>query len=361
MLRLDKKSVARVLQWAVTVGLVAVLASVIDLQATSSILLSADWRLLAAAVGVALGDRILMIVKWIPLVRVLLPSTAVIPTARAYLGAMFASLFLPSSVGGDAVRAFAVGRDQSRIPEVAVSIFVERALGFFALCAVTLGALLAAMGSIGPSAPARSILPWVVTVAGVGAMLIWLPMVAGSSDKPQSGGGGLLARVKGLWRRLLRAYRSYSGHGGRLLGVGLLSMLEQLFPIAVVWLLATSLDVSVELLAIAVATPIAMFVMRLPIAIDGLGVVEGTLVYFLSLFGVPGDGALAIAVANRAVKTVVLLPGAWFVSDLRSSHEARKAWAALRETPDCPATGTEERSVAPKVSKDPGTDRGAAT
>lgn len=315
---IDGKKGGRIVQWLVTVGLVALLVTVVDIEETVATLVSADPKLLAVAAAIAFGDRVLMIGKWIPLVRVLLPAIELLPAARAYYGAMFASLFLPSSVGGDAVRAYAVGRADERIPEVGVSVFVERALGFLALCTVASASLLTAVVASDADAQARRILPWVLVVGAVGAAVILLPALV-SGDPEQGGGGdGLWGKIRSLWGRFLRAYRRYGGHRLRLVLVGLASILEQLFPIAVIWVLSLALDVSTGLLAVAVATPIAMFMMRLPIAIDGIGVVEGALVYFLSLFGVSGEGALAIAVANRAVKTAVLLPGALFVSELRS-------------------------------------------
>lgn len=334
---ISRKTIVRTLQWSVTVGLVVVLVLVTDIRSTLRILLSADPWLLSVAIGVGFADRILMIGKWIPLVRVLLPGTEIVPAAKAYFGAMFASMFLPSSIGGDAVRAYAVGRADAQIPEVAVSIFVERALGFLALCLVATTALLTALGSAGASAEARSILPWVLAVGVAGVVVIGLPVFTGSVGDELKDGQGLWARIRRLWGRLIISYRRYADHRWRLAGVGLASVAEQLFPIGVIWLLAMALDVPAGVLAVAVATPIAMFVMRLPLAIDGLGVVEGALVYFLSLFGVPAEGALAIAVANRAVKTVVLLPGALFVSELRSIDVRQESLAPSRRDSGLPS------------------------
>lgn len=309
------KTVAR---WGITLGLLGVLVLVADVRSVLRILSNADPLLFLVALLVAIADRGLMIGKWIPLVRVLVPGVPILPAAKAYLGASFASLFLPSSVGGDAVRAYAIGKNRDQITEVAVSILVERVLGFLGLTLVAGTVLLLALGSVPEAEP---ILPWVL-VGGVGAFcLVLLPIVFGSGEERSGDDGGWWGKIRSLWNRILTGYRRYADYPRRVAVVGVLSALEQLVPIVIIWLLARALDVPAGMMAVALATPLSMFLMRLPIAIDGIGLVEGALVYFLGLFGVGADQALAIAVANRAVTTMAILPGAAFVSDLPASRD----------------------------------------
>jgi len=303
------------LRWVVTLGLLAALVLVVDVESVVAILLTADPSLLGLALLVALSDRAMMIGKWIPLARVLVPSVRIGVAVKAYFGASFASLFLPSSVGGDAVRAYAVGRDRDQVTEIAVSIVVERALGFIGLSTIVGGVLLLALGSV---PEARRLLLWVLGAAALGGIVLVLPVVVGDELPFKRGEDGWWGRLHSLWNRMVTGYKRYADHPRLLAVVGLLSALEQLFPVAIVWVLARALDVPAGVFALALATLISMFLKRLPVAIDGIGVVEGALVYFLGLFGVDADQALAIAVANRAVTTIVVLPGAVFVSDLRA-------------------------------------------
>lgn len=316
------------LRWVVTLGLLAALVLIVDVDSVVSILFTADLPLLGLALIVALSDRALMIGKWIPLARVLVPSVRIAPAVKAYLGASFASLFLPSSVGGDAVRAYAIGRNRDQVTEVAVSIVVERALGFIGLTAITGAMLLLALGSV---PEARRLLPWVLGAAVVGCVLLILPVFVGGKPNSEQGKGGWWGKLRSLWDRVLTGYRRYADHPRLLATVGLLSTLEQLFPVAIIWILARALDVPAGIYAVALATPISMFLMRLPIAIDGIGLVEGALVYFLGLFGVTADQALAIAVANRAVTTIVILPGAVFVADLPKTEGSSPEMAGPEE------------------------------
>lgn len=300
-------------RWVITLGILAALVLIVDVESVFAILLTADLHLLGLALLVALSDRALMIGKWIPLARVLVPSVRIVPAVKAYLGASFASLFLPSSVGGDAVRAYAMGRNRDQITEIVVSIVVERALGFVGLTVIAGTMLLVVLGSV---PEAGRILFWVLATAVVGCLLLILPVFVGRPSGSEHREDGWWGKLRSLWNRVLTGYRRYADHPGLLSTVGLLSTLEQLFPIAIIWILARALDVPAGIYAVAVAMPISMFLMRLPIAIDGIGLVEGALVYFLGLFGVAADQALAIAVAYRAVTTIAILPGAVFLSDL---------------------------------------------
>ena len=108
----------------------------------------------------------------------------------------------------------------------------------------------------------------------------------------------------------------YRHRPGTLIAVGLLSLVEQAFPVVVLWILAHALDLEVSFLALLVAVPLALFVGRLPIAIAGIGVLEGALVYLLGLFGVPPAEALSLALAGRIAEIFALLPGGLFWSSL---------------------------------------------
>src|SRR5262245_3757425 len=105
------------LRAAITCVFAVILLRLVDVRAVARVLAGADWRLVAAAVGVGLVDRVLMIGKWYPLLRIQAPSVGLWRAARAYLVGNFAGFFLPSTVGPDVVRAIALGRDRSLVPE----------------------------------------------------------------------------------------------------------------------------------------------------------------------------------------------------------------------------------------------------
>lgn len=180
---------------------------------------------LAGAHLVACADRVLVILKWFPLVRALTPAVRFGAAARTYLAAMFASLVLPPYLGNDVVRAVALGRRERVIAEVGTPVVVERVLGLVTL--------------------------------------------------------GLLCLV-----------------------------------VAFYWMAAQALGVPADGRAVVAAVPLACFMARLPIGIWGLGIMEGSLVYLMRLFGVSPADALATALVGRLVELGSILPGGLFLGEL---------------------------------------------
>ncbi len=107
----------------VSIGLILLLAWIVDVNRLIVVLLSADVWLFALATLVAFADRAMMIAKWYPLLRVQGLRIPLARAARVYLAASFASMFLPTSVGADLLRTFALGARQATL-EVGASIVV---------------------------------------------------------------------------------------------------------------------------------------------------------------------------------------------------------------------------------------------
>ena len=97
------------------------------------------------------------------------------------------------------------------------------------------------------------------------------------------------ARVDGFIKKLGEVYLSYRGYQDNpayLGGFMILSLLENLFPILVTYLLALAIDVEVPFTYFFILVPIVLALVRIPISLDGFGVQEGAFVFLLSLVGV---------------------------------------------------------------------------
>lgn len=313
----------KALRWAVSLGLIGILLILVDLNEVFQVLRSADPVFLAVAVVLFVADRLLMAGKWLPLLRVQEPEIRAYRAVRAYFAASFAQLLLPASVGGDALRAYGLGRDRRAVVEVGASVVVERVLGLVGSGVVALAVLWIALRA---NLPMEFLLPWAAGCAAVGLFTVTVPF----SRTAQR----LLRRVLALfdrqrWTELVErfgtAYGLYREHVSTLVVVGGLSVIEQLVPVLVFWAVAQSLQLAISLEALFVAVPLSMFAARIPIGIAGLGILEGGLVYLLGLYGVPGAQAISLALAGRLAEFIGLLPGAWWWRELTGGKQDEAA------------------------------------
>lgn len=295
-------------RWTVTTALLALLLSLSDRGELARVLVGVDIMWFAATVLLVLCDRVLMTAKWLPLARVQVPGLGFSDAFTAYLASNFAGFFLPASIGGDVLRSVGVGRGRKVIAEVGASVAMERVLGMAGSGVVALGAAALAVRA---EIPIRIVGPWALAAFLTGTTAVAVPFSAGvrrllaSFLRPFRG-----RRAVDQLERFGAAYDAYRGHMRTLLVVGMLSVLEQLLPVAVFLAAAAALQVSAPIGALLIAVPLTVFAGRLPISISGIGVVEGGMVYLLSLTGVSPTDALSITFVGRAAEILVLLPGA---------------------------------------------------
>lgn len=247
---------------------------------------------LAVALALVVIDRVLMAAKWSILLRaqgIVEPLPVLI---RSYFVATFYGSFLPTGVGGDVIRVIDIARGREAVGPVTASVIMERILGLLALAAlalVTLGVFVLRVRS--------DILPLLGVVLGAlvlgTAVLLW----------------ALHGRIPARLARLIRAFRNYAGHRGALMRFFLYSMIEHLVPVAAVYAMARALGLGLPFWVFLVIIPLELFVTRIPISLDGIGVREGLYVALFGQAGLTASEAFVLAIVGRVVTLVGVLPG----------------------------------------------------
>jgi uncharacterized protein (TIRG00374 family) len=268
-------------------------------------------------------DRGLVAFKWAWLLRgrgVYLP---LIRSMKIYCAAMIWGMFLPATVGADAIRACSASQFGLDTNKVVSSIIIERMIGF--LSALLLGLLsLMLLSQLGSLDARFKAVWWLGSVMIVGSMAVFTAsFTQGAFDFLH---GYLLYRFRDtrLMRRLRQfhlTYRTYQDNKGNLVQFFGLTFGEQLFAIPQIWLIARGLGVDVGLLYIAGVFPLVFLIAQLPISIDGLGVFDGAFILLMSLAGVSAAEAVAIAFVGRILQTASWLP--WWLAHVVSSRSLR--------------------------------------
>ena len=284
------------------VVLVVVLVVLVDPRQTMGLLLHAD----PAAIGVALLVSIVGVVlsawKW---VRVLRARGVEMPLAQAiryYWVGMFFSNFLPTSIGGDAIR-LTMAREHAPAPELAASIVVERLTGLgvlFILLAAGLALHATASGSFAVP-PAIWLL---VAFAAVGTilMLVLPGTLQRLSRAIRLRAPALLRPGFAFFERTLGILVDYHGNFRLMSSALLMSLPFYLTILGAHWAVLIAVGADVTAIELMVAAPLVSLASVAPITPNGAGVAEGSFVLlYASGAGVLPELALAAAILRRLV------------------------------------------------------------
>lgn len=296
--------------------LIIFLLYTVDLQDVAANAARGNYWYVLVAFVLGIGDRILMAYKWNILLRAKGVYLSLKSTVVTYLTTTFLGLVLPATVGGDALRAYAVAKEGYPASDVISSIVVERVLGLMALMAFVMGSIVLSVYVFGQGFFTNIWgLFWAVSIAfilGVGLLLTSLNKFVSQRllallERWEAG-----TRISGIvkvLKRIYRSYLSYRNHKAELSVFSALTYVENLFPILWGYCLSLAFNIEVPLLYFFILVPIALALRRLPISIDGVGIHEGAFVYFLSLIGLAKSEALWLGIATHLLAIAIILPG----------------------------------------------------
>ena len=303
-LHLRARRIARsyALRAAISIGLLAVVLSRVDLAEIGRRIVNGNWWLFALAVGVLVAALLLGGLRWH-----LFLVAAGVPTSRrvavkAFLSGAFAANFLPTAVGGDLVRGW-VGAKAGYRARAYASVVADRVSVVACAFVLAWGAVLLADDV--PEASVRTLVT--ATVALVIAVSFAQLLLAGSTP----------ATCKRLIpRRLVPAARDLRGGlraslAPRVLAFTTLTGLGyQLLVLTTTWLVAQAVDVDLAFMTLAIVLPSVLVLSAIPVSIGGLGVRELAFVALLDPFGVSATDATLVALMAGATYALATAPGA---------------------------------------------------
>jgi len=301
-----------ILRLAISVALLAYLLFVTipteDLSKIFTLFFSSDLYNLFLALLCVLGDRFLSAWKWLLLLRIREPNTPVLPVLEIFFVSTFLGYFLPSSIGGDALRAYSLSRINRDLAGSASSVAIDRAYGILGLLSISAVVLIPAIGTFVTVADAAVI--WAAAIVGLaGVVLIssrtvyrWFSRVAGLKK------GGV---IRGKISRLVNASAEFAGRKRVLARVFSYSMVVQILRVLLGVFCGAALGLEVDLASYFIAMPIVVVVTLLPISIAGFGVREAAFIYFFTRAGVPAYACLSFSLLYFAMGILVLIPGAF--------------------------------------------------
>jgi uncharacterized membrane protein YbhN (UPF0104 family) len=268
----------------------------VDVGELWQVVLQARWGYLVAAAVLMIVGTALRAVRWQVLLQAIHIDVPLRRLVHLYFVGAFFNIFLPTGLGGDAVKMAKLARSTGRAPEAIGTTLVDRATGLWVLFVLALLALPFSRALLPEGWPLTITLATVCVVLG-GWVVMGTPLIPWLGSK---------VRLPGQ-EKLERFYRSVSQLGYRALGRAcVVSLVFDLLLILFNVLIAYGLNVDQPLGIFVLFTPIISFSLALPISIGGLGVREQTYVLLFGSLGVSDTAAAAMSLTNYALTNLVV-------------------------------------------------------
>lgn len=295
---MTKRHLLFALKLILTTALLIAVVRYVDLDKVWSRLAGVNPLWIVASLACLVGGYLLCGLRWAWIAEGLGIPVSRRRKIRLFFLGMFASLFLPSTIGGDVVRGVLLARGEGRKGigvAAGASIVLDRINGMIALLLLLTVCMLFFDWS------ALWWTTWLGVVAAVWGGMLLYPLLDRYliSRLPER-----LSRFKELpltgetFRRMW--WRSLP-----------LSLVFQMLIVQAHFFLGQAVGLEMSWPAFSVMVGLVALMATLPISLNGFGVREAGYVSFAVYFGANGDAATAMAALWIIVMAVASLPGAW--------------------------------------------------
>lgn len=212
---------------------------------------------------------------------------------RAYTIGIFFNAFLPGVMSGDFMRALDIS---DRVPSYTQSLlilFVERLTGMIALLFLALIALPLIDWSIIETTG----LLW--TILAISAVVLAVALIFLSSPFRRLATWfsefGVFRPARGVISKITETSAVFSDRMRSVYFCIAISIAFQANVVLHFYLIAEALNFGVPIIFYFALIPLSLFIMMLPISINGIGVREQTFIVLFGYFGVPASAAVSLA------------------------------------------------------------------
>ncbi len=261
-------------------------------------------------IPILIFDRILMSYKWNLLLRKAGINITLYENIKLYMMSSFVGLGLPSTIGTDVIRTYALTKKDHKVSLVLMSVVIERIFGFFAV------GFLAIISAVVLSMTMPDLLAISVAIIAVFLLVLVSYILLTNANLhtylirilPDNLVGKLDTKLK----QLGNALSIYSNSRGILLLFFLLSVLETLVTVVVAVVLSIFLDMNISWHSFLLIVPVSLFIVRIPITFNGIGLAEGIYAFLLIKMGAEKGDALTLGLFMDMIGILMSLSGGIF-------------------------------------------------
>jgi len=258
---------------------------------------------IAAAVVLNLAAIGLSTVRWQQMLHALDLPTPLPPLLSHTFAGLFVSNFLPTSVGGDVLRATRLASANGHRRISAASVVLERLTGFVGLPLITLVALVISPALLRLGTASR--LALALSLGPLAALTLFLALAVNPRLGARLGARRWLGLAMTVHLGLIRLRR----HPALAIAIMTAALAYQLTVCLAAWMAAHALGLSIGWTAMMAFIPVVAVAQALPLSIGGLGLREGSLVLLLGPLGVADAQAVALGLLLYGISLTVSLLG----------------------------------------------------
>lgn len=302
-----KQHRSRLLLWgrlAVSVSLMAlVVMLVLD---NRDELQNVNWNWIPLAWLLMLVSTLIKALRWSLLVRLSHMGLTYRRLLGTYLVGAFFSTVLPTSIGGDAVRAVDTAAKTGRVADATSSVLIERGIGL--LVVIGSGSLFGLFIEAGKVPQVFLLVVHAMFLAGVIGLIFlrqgwFVEPIAALMTRLRM--GKLVDKV----RHLQEALSGHLGHPWVLVQMLLLSIVANALTMGATYLVLSAVTDPIALASFVPMIALITVAELIPISIAALGVKESAYIFFLGLVGVGSAEAGVTAIIMRALVWALALLG----------------------------------------------------
>ena len=261
--------------------------------------------LLMAALSIYFVSYYIRAHRWRVLLKAQGVNASVSFLLKSYMVGIFFSNFLPSTIGGDAVRVYDIWRLGASKSGAVATVVVDRFLGLVGLILFAIGAMLV---SEQLSTHLWLLYPWLLLGAVVMLLGFWMlsmlskqmSMLIPKIRVP------LAQKLHNKLSNILTAFLTFKNRKYALAVSLGLSLIVQITVVVHYYLIAKSLDLSVSFESFFLVIPPVTLIMALPVSINAIGLRENAFVFFFGAYGYRVSRPEAVAFAWLAYGIVII-------------------------------------------------------
>jgi uncharacterized protein (TIRG00374 family) len=288
------------LKLLITFGLIYYFLSKSDTHLLGTQLMSFSHISLVFSLFILIFILILVAIRWWIIADILrIPLTFKSACNLVFIGQFF-NQFLPSSVGGDGIKIWAMTKKNIALFDATSSVICDRSIGLFALIFI---ALISAYFFSKPIYLLNFFdAKWfaVTLIATLSSLFFCGKKIANFMLKYRS------TSSLGI---LLENLRTVLFNKNKSLVLISVSLITQMLTIFIVYIIACGMGVGLDLISCFKYVPIILIAAAIPISIAGWGLRESAMISGLNFAGIISADALAISILFGIIQIIASIPG----------------------------------------------------